>query len=231
MLYLGVAHARVPGSLNHAERERIFESVRRIERWPGKYDAIADKNPTVVSTPEKPKHEGIKWGFECDRQLSAHEMMYYVRHDHFKLELDIELLLEAFHQDVEKMTEHHSQVREWYRLYLAELYHLITRSLIFTYRGNRPGNFLDFQVVQFMFSVPTTWGTKPIGCFEEAIRHSQFGSVPKHFYQVGPGFTEADAAAVYTMHTLGYTDTMHTAGCTDGAMIQVVIAQFLNTHS
>lgn len=130
--------------------------------------------------------------------------MNYTRYSQFKLFMDMGLLEQAHNGRGDSVGAKHDNktARECYRLYLRELYHYLTCTLDLRYRNDRPSNFLDYQRVQFVFSIPTIWGTQPIRDFEQAIRDAKFGSVPGHIVLVGHGLTEADAAAVYTMETL-----------------------------
>lgn len=117
--------------------------------------------------------------------------------------MDRSLVQDALGSDKQRQAqEEHAGVVECYRLYLTELHHLITRTLIFTYRDGRPGSFLYSQHVQYMFSVPIMWKEQAIQYFKQAIREAGFGTSPSHSYHVGAGLTEADAAAIYTMETL-----------------------------
>lgn len=125
----------------------------------------------------------------------------YEHIDRFKLLMDRTLAPKYWERRLNP-DEDHAGVRECYRVFLTELYHLITRTLVYTYRGRRPGSFLKSHWVQYMFSVPVNWGDQAIEDFEKIIKDAGFGELPKHSYHVGPKLTEADAAAIFTLEQL-----------------------------
>lgn len=84
--------------------------------------------------------------------------------------------------------------------YLAEVYKHIRQSIL-TNIGKRDVPWEEIPI-EFIFSVPTTWqGQAILNDFLRIIRGAGFGESAKH--EVILGLTEAEAAAICSLHELG----------------------------
>jgi len=124
------------------------------------------------------------WGFVCDEDDDAFEINTL-----FKLHLDPK------YKDVSSYAPAHDEAQEWYRDYLASLYHYIMR-----FFADRIPHF-EAKNLEFVFSVPTTWKDPGmIADIERLIRSAGYGKQENQ--KVSVSLTEAEAAAVYASKQL-----------------------------
>jgi hypothetical protein len=134
------------------------------------------------------------WGFKAESQ-SQHSQDQGIVREWFKTLLDEKCLVRDM-QLGRFPGEHftHENVRQWFRDYLTELYEHITAKLV-----AELGNF-DWRrkVVEFLFSVPTTWSPGVVAQFKEIIGQAGFGGPANASHTVTVSLTEPEASAVYT---------------------------------
>lgn len=171
------------------------DTVRHIQRWPGRTQANENKVPTLLIYPQG-SSAPTSWGFlaETAQEVSGagHESREW-----FKIMLD-EHLLEQMRQkssDPLKVPQIH-EVEKWYTDYFQLLYRTIEARL----KGELASRWEDAKI-EFIFSVPTTWKPIPtVERFRKIIALAGFGAHPTHVATVG--LTEAEAAAVHTARSM-----------------------------
>jgi hypothetical protein len=159
---------------------------KTIQHWPGRTGIAQNKVPTTLyyTGPNQ-----TLWGFLCEgREYDAH------RKEWFKTYLD-PAKLHNFRQKSPNEAYDMSDIREWYTLYLRNLYEHIRATVIRTH------SHWERLAIDFVFSVPSTWASLSIPRdFEELIKQAGFadgGQNRSHTVEIG--LTEPQAAAVYTM--------------------------------
>ncbi|KAI9781155.1 MAG: hypothetical protein M1839_006263 [Geoglossum umbratile] len=160
-----------------------------INKWPGTSD-IANKVPTTVCY-----RAGIKgfkwWGFECPLPDNLDRGMEVM--DCFKLYLDPNVLKNTFKEHHEYAVGGPEDVQMWFTDFLTALYRHIVE-FISKYLGLGDWN---LTVVEYIFSVPTTWKDPAVvEAFRAIVGDAGFGEPKGH--SVAIELTEAEAAAVYT---------------------------------
>jgi hypothetical protein len=120
--------------------------------------------------------------------------------EHFKLHLDEKILIAAHEQEQLDLDEDdepeeydsstHDDAKQAYEDYLRNLYEWIRSTL------ENEGYDWEQCKVEFIFSVPTTWNHTVVELYESIIERAGYERVPGHTSRTG--FTEAEAAAVYT---------------------------------
>lgn len=149
-----------------------------IQRWPGKLGhELRNKVDSSVSYDLDPV---TSWGFLCD---PADERFEY--NTLFKSYLDPGLE----YDDIKGMPST-SEARTWYYDYLSCLYRYIVQ-----YLSDSIPHFSKKRI-DFVFSIPATWKTKPATLveIEKIIRRAGFGTSQLH--RVTLHLSEAEAAAV-----------------------------------
>ncbi|KAH4044589.1 hypothetical protein HBI25_174490 [Parastagonospora nodorum] len=167
------------------------ETVRWIQKWPGRFQANENKVPTVVVYPTSSR-EPSSWGFlsETAAETNADDKEYK---EWFKTCLDPEKLRLKQQEDPEGAPESLQEVEKWYGDYLRKMYEYIS----FKLGGELSGVQWADARIEFVFSVPTTWAPVPtVENFKKIVRGAGFGSHRGHSLTIG--LTEAEAAAVHT---------------------------------
>ncbi|KAH7088370.1 hypothetical protein FB567DRAFT_494604 [Paraphoma chrysanthemicola] len=171
------------------------DTVRHIQRWPGRTQANENKVPTLLVYPQG-SSTPTSWGFlaETAQEVSGagHESREW-----FKIMLD-EKILEQFRKnasDPSTVPQIH-EVEKFYTDYFQYLYRTIEARL----KGELASRWEDARI-EFIFSVPTTWKPIPtVERFRKVISLAGFGSHANHTATIG--LTEAEAAAVHTARSM-----------------------------
>ncbi|KAF2746172.1 hypothetical protein M011DRAFT_469029 [Sporormia fimetaria CBS 119925] len=166
------------------------ETVRWVQKWPGRFQANENKVPTVVVYPND-SSEPSSWGFlsETVSESTAEDKDYK---EWFKTCLDPEKLQQKQKEDPEGAPGSLAEVEKWYEDYLRKMYEYLG----FKLGSEISGADWTTAKVEFIFSVPTTWPMIPtVENFKRIVHRSGFGTQPNH--TVAIGLTEAEAAAVH----------------------------------
>ncbi|KAI4705843.1 hypothetical protein J4E81_000728 [Alternaria sp. BMP 2799] len=166
------------------------ETVRWVQKWPGRFQANENKVPTVVVYPIGSK-DPSSWGFlsETAAETAADDKEYK---EWFKTCLDPEKLRRKQMEDPEGAPENLQEVEKWYGDYLRKMYEYLS----FKLGGELSGIGWEEARIEFIFSVPTTWAPIPtVENFKRLVKEAGYGTHPHH--EVAIGLTEAEAAAVH----------------------------------
>ncbi|KAG9188090.1 hypothetical protein G6011_02013 [Alternaria panax] len=171
------------------------DSVRHIQRWPGRTQANENKVPTLLVYPQDSATPS-SWGFLAETAQETSGAGYESR-EWFKIMLDEDLLEQMRSKSSEPAKVPHIQeVEKWYTDYFRYLYRTIEARL----RGELASRWEDANV-EFIFSVPTTWKPIPtVERFRKTVSAAGFGSCANHTASIG--LTEAEAAAVHTARSM-----------------------------
>ena len=166
------------------------ESVKWIQKWPGRSQANENKVPTAIVYP-KNQQTPHSWGFlsETAAEQNSADKVYKTW---FKTYLDPKRLSDAQTQDPSGAPTSLKEVERWYEDYLRRLY----RHIEFKLGSEIQGTSWHSATIEFIFGVPTTWGTLVVESFRSIILRAGFEGYPGHSVTIG--LTEAEAAAVYT---------------------------------
>ncbi|KAF2851970.1 hypothetical protein T440DRAFT_447442 [Plenodomus tracheiphilus IPT5] len=166
------------------------ETVRWVQKWPGRFQANENKVPTVIVYPTGSNNPS-SWGFlsETTAETSAEDKEYK---EWFKTCLDPEKLRQKQYEDPEGAPESLEEVEKWYSDYLRKMYEYLS----FKLGGELSGVGWEDARIEFIFSVPTTWAPFPtVESFRTIAQQVGFGSHMNHVMSIG--LTEAEAAAVH----------------------------------
>ncbi|KAI8933611.1 hypothetical protein NX059_009339 [Plenodomus lindquistii] len=171
------------------------DTVRHIQRWPGRMQANENKVPSLLIYPDNSTTPS-SWGFLAETAQEASGVGHESR-EWFKIMLDEELLEQGRKSanDPSKVPQIH-EVEKYYTDYFQFLYRSIEARL----KGEVASRWGDARI-EFIFSVPTTWKPVPtVERFRRIISAAGFGSSPSH--EASIGLTEAEAAAVHTARSM-----------------------------
>ncbi|KAF2024035.1 hypothetical protein EK21DRAFT_12821, partial [Setomelanomma holmii] len=171
------------------------DTVRHIQKWPGRTQANENKVPTLLVYPQG-SSTPTSWGFlaETAQEVSGagHESREW-----FKIMLD-ENILEQFRKNASDP----STVPQIYEVekYYADYFQFLYRTTEARLKGELASRWEDAKI-EFIFSVPTTWKPIPtVERFRKIISLAGFGSYASHTATIG--LTEAEAAAVHTARSM-----------------------------
>ncbi|ORY19169.1 hypothetical protein BCR34DRAFT_472143 [Clohesyomyces aquaticus] len=166
------------------------ETVRWVQKWPGRGQANENKVPTVVVYPTG-QSEPSSWGFlsETITETTGEDRDYK---EWFKTSLDPYKLGQKQAEDPEGAPSSLAEVQKWYEDYLRKMYEYLQFKLYAEISGS---SWRDARI-EFIFSVPTTWAPNPtVENFRAIIGRAGFGQHANHTVTIG--LTEAEAAAVH----------------------------------
>ncbi|KAF2649169.1 hypothetical protein K491DRAFT_708324 [Lophiostoma macrostomum CBS 122681] len=168
------------------------ETVRWVQKWPGRFQANENKVPTVVVYPTSdPTAPPSSWGFLSETAAEQNSTDKDYR-EWFKTMLDPTKLAQKQAEDPESAPANMQEVERWYEDYLRRMYEYLS----FKLGGELSGTDWANARIEFIFSVPTTWPVLPtVESFKTIISRSGFGTHPTHSVVIG--LTEAEAAAVH----------------------------------
>ncbi|KAL2068019.1 hypothetical protein VTL71DRAFT_16117 [Oculimacula yallundae] len=167
------------------------DTIRWIQRWPGRMQANENKVPTILVYPTN-QPTPSSWGFqsETDTERQAENKEHQ---EWFKTYLDEDRLHEVqmAARDPSEAPSSMAIVEKWYHDYFLYLYQYISTKL----QMEIPARWEDAHI-EFIFSVPTTWKPHPtVERFRSITERAGFGRHPNHRSIIG--LTEAEAAAVH----------------------------------
>lgn len=165
-------------------------SVRWIQKWPGRSQANENKVPTILVYPNHQPNPS-SWGFlsETRSEQNAPDKDYK---DWFKTFLDPARLRQKQAEDPHYSPSSIDEVERWYEDYHRSLY----KHIEFKLSSELSGAPWHSASVEFIFSVPTTWSPQVVDKYRSIVQRSGFASCRNHTLTIG--LTEAEAAAVHT---------------------------------
>lgn len=166
------------------------ESVKWIQKWPGRSQANENKVPTAIVYP-KNQSAPSSWGFLSTTRAEQNSPFKSYK-DWFKTYLDPARLSHAQYQDPNGTPESMKEIELCYEDYLRLLY----KHIEFKLGSEIHGASWQSAKVEFIFSVPTTWRPPVIEVFRSLVLRAGFEGYPGHSVTIG--LTEAEAAAVHT---------------------------------
>jgi hypothetical protein len=155
--------------------------------------ANENKVPTILSY-SRSTHQLSKWGFEAE-SLMERENPDRQAVDWFKVLLDESRFNRMQETDTSRsLPESQAEVETWFVDYLGALYKHIEYKL----GTELPlGKSWSTALIEFIFSVPTTWQPHPtVEKFRSLCARAGFSQHRSH--SIAIGLTEAEAAAVHT---------------------------------
>jgi hypothetical protein len=189
-LIVGVDLGMTCTGVSYANLSIGSDTVRWVQKWPGRFQANENKVPTVVVYPEN-NPEPSSWGFlsETIAETTADDKDYK---EWFKTSLDPTKLAQKQAEDPENAPKSLAEVEKWYEDYLRKLYEY----LAFKLGPDLSGTTWENARIEFIFSVPTTWPPNPtVENFRSIVQRAGFGGYLRHSVTIG--LTEAEAAAVH----------------------------------
>lgn len=149
-----------------------------FQNWPGRFQET--KVPTRLTYDTRnPSGNPLHWGFKCD--TDENHLDYLQVEEWFKINLG-------------RAGEDQNHVEKLYTDYLeclyTELREVIGRSTLHSTTW-------DNAVVEFVFSIPATWGTDTVDVFKNLASDAGFGKPPRH--KVTASLTEPQAVAAYEL--------------------------------
>ncbi|KAI4122382.1 MAG: hypothetical protein LQ338_005855, partial [Usnochroma carphineum] len=189
-LVVGVDFGMTATGVSYANLSIGSETVKWIQKWPGRSQANENKVPTILVYPNH-QPEPSSWGFlsETPSEQNAADKDYK---DWFKTFLDPVRLREKQAEDPVYSPRSVAEVERWYEDYHRLLYKHIEFKLS-SELSNGPWH---SAYVEFIFSVPTTWAPQVVERYRSILERAGFAQCRNH--SVSIGLTEAEAAAVHT---------------------------------
>ncbi|OAL00042.1 hypothetical protein IQ06DRAFT_250606 [Phaeosphaeriaceae sp. SRC1lsM3a] len=188
-MVVGVDFGMTCTGVSYANLSIGNETVRWVQKWPGRFQANENKVPTVVVYPNG-SIEPSSWGFlsETIAETTAEDKEYK---EWFKTCLDPEKLQLKQREDPEGAPSSLHEVERWYKDYLRKMYEYLS----FKLGGELSGVSWEDARIEFIFSVPTTWAPATVENFKRIVKQAGFASHRGHGLSIG--LTEAEAAAVH----------------------------------
>ncbi|KAI9704654.1 MAG: hypothetical protein M1820_005402 [Bogoriella megaspora] len=169
------------------------DTVRWMQKWPGRAQACENKVPTVLVYPHG-SSKASSWGFLSESKIEQNPEHGSTK-EWFKTLLDPEILQQQRERNLLDSPTSLEQVEAWFRDYLTFLYDHIK----FKLSSELASLTWEDAVIEFIFSVPTTWKPHPtVEGFRSLIGQAGFGGPLGSNHSVTIGLTEAEAAAVHT---------------------------------
>ncbi|KAF4544176.1 HSP70 family protein [Lasiodiplodia theobromae] len=166
------------------------ETIRWIQKWPGRGQANENKVPTVLVYPHNSQIPS-SWGFNSETisEQTADDREY---REWFKTYLDVFRLQRAQAELPNDTPKSIHEVEKLFEDYMRHLYQHIE----FVLSYELAGAYWPDAYIEFIFSVPTTWNNHTVERFRTIIHRAGFGQHLRHVVSIG--LTEAEAAAVHT---------------------------------
>jgi hypothetical protein len=151
--------------------------------------ANENKCPSIIVY-SRQNGDMTSWGFASENRLEQNNPdREYI--DWFKVYLDESLLQNLRQRDPHNMPSSIELVEKWFTDYLAQLYQHIEYML--SQELPRETGW-STALVEFIFSVPTTWSTHTVERFRSCLAKAGYSKY--HNHSIAVGLTEAEAAAV-----------------------------------
>ncbi|OTA62065.1 hypothetical protein K449DRAFT_422784 [Hypoxylon sp. EC38] len=217
--YTGVAWAR-------PQRNQVLQSpIQIIHNWPGS----STKNEQKVHTCLIYNDDGSlsSWGYLCEDD----EPLEKKKREFFKIFLDKQTLERAHRQGIGQPPTSVQDAQKLISDYMREVYAHV-KSTVELHTGIGHFGWQEL-VVEFIFSVPTTWRSQEIiNAFKKCIEDAGFG-VEGRYHSATVELTESEAAAVGTIKNSTvafqtgeiFLSVDAGGGTTDLALMQVVEAR------
>ncbi|OTB11872.1 hypothetical protein K445DRAFT_26131 [Daldinia sp. EC12] len=208
------------------QRNHTLQSpIQIIHNWPG----ASTKNEQKVHTCLVYNHDESlsSWGYLCEDD----DMINKKRREFFKIFLDQRTLEDARRQHIGQAPTSVKDAQRLVSSYLREVY-LHVKSTVELHTGIGHVGWQEL-VVEFIFSVPTTWRNQEIiNSFKKCIHDAGFG-VEGRYHRATVELTESEAAAVGTIKNSTvvfetgdiFLSVDAGGGTTDLALMQVVEAR------
>ncbi|KAI4281717.1 MAG: hypothetical protein L6R35_005580 [Caloplaca aegaea] len=189
-LIVGVDFGMTATGVSYANLSIGSETVKWIQKWPGRSQANENKVPTILVYPNQ-QPDPSSWGFlsETASEQNAADKEYK---DWFKTYLDPLRLREKQAEDPVHTPCSIEEVERWYEDYHRLLY----KHIEFKLSSELSGAPWQSAYVQFLFSVPTTWAPQVVERYRTIVKKAGFAQCTNHALSIG--LTEAEAAAVHT---------------------------------
>ncbi|KAL8955916.1 MAG: hypothetical protein Q9193_006396 [Seirophora villosa] len=189
-LIVGIDFGMTATGVSYANLSIGSETVKWVQKWPGRSQANENKVPTILVYPNH-QHQPSSWGFlsESASEQSAADKAYK---DWFKTYLDPARLKEKRAEDPVYSPRSIEEVERWYEDYHRLLY----KHIEFKLSSELSGAPWESAWVDFVFSVPTTWAPQVVERYRSIVKKAGFGQCTNHTLSIG--LTEAEAAAVHT---------------------------------
>ncbi|KKY22242.1 putative hsp70 family protein [Diplodia seriata] len=165
------------------------ETVRWIQKWPGRGQANENKVPTVLVYPHNSQVTS-SWGFNSETisEQTADDREY---REWFKTYLDVFRLQRAQAELPNETPRSIQDVEKWFEDYLRHLYQHVE----FALSSELAGACWPDAYIEFMFSVPTTWNNHTVERFKDCLTEAEAAAV--HTSTEAPGiFTDRDILLV-----------------------------------
>ncbi|KAL8837217.1 MAG: hypothetical protein Q9176_005848 [Flavoplaca citrina] len=187
---VGVDFGMTATGVSYANLSIGSESVRWIQKWPGRSQANENKVPTILVYPHHQKKPS-SWGFlsETVAEQNATDKDYK---DWFKTFLDPGRLGQKQAEDPVYSPRSLDEVERLYEDYHRLLY----KHIEFKLSSELSGIPWHSATIEFIFSVPTTWPPQIVERYREIVQRAGFAQCKNHTLSIG--LTEAEAAAVHT---------------------------------
>ncbi|KAL8732759.1 MAG: hypothetical protein Q9166_002540 [cf. Caloplaca sp. 2 TL-2023] len=189
-LIVGIDFGMTATGVSYANLSIGSESVRWIQKWPGRSQANENKVPTILVYPNH-QETPSSWGFlsETATEQNAADKSYK---DWFKTFLDPVRLGQKQAEDPVYSPRSLVEVERLYEDYHRLLYKHIEFRLASELSGTPWHN----AYIEYVFSVPTTWQPQVVEKYREIVQRAGFAQCRNHTLSIG--LTEAEAAAVHT---------------------------------
>ncbi|KAI4276552.1 MAG: hypothetical protein L6R38_005639 [Xanthoria sp. 2 TBL-2021] len=187
---VGIDFGMTATGVSYANLSIGSESVRWIQKWPGRGQANENKVPTVLVYPNN-QQKPSSWGFlsETVAEQNAPDKEYK---DWFKTFLDPARLGQKQAEDPVYSPRSLEEVERLYEDYHRLLY----KHIEFKLSVELSKISWHSASVEFIFSVPTTWPPQIVEKYREIVQRAGFAQCKNHTLSIG--LTEAEAAAVHT---------------------------------
>ncbi|KAF3063543.1 putative hsp70 family chaperone protein [Daldinia childiae] len=217
--YTGVAWAR-------PQRNQTLQSpIQIIHNWPG----TSTKNEQKVHTclVYNDDESLSSWGYLCEDD----DMIDKKRREFFKIFLDQRTLEDAHRRNVGQVPKSVCDAQRLVSDYLRQVYSHV-KSTVELHTGIGHVGWQEL-VVEFIFSVPTTWRSQEIiNSFKKCIKDAGFG-IEGRYHTAKVELTESEAAAVGTIKNSPvvfetgdiFLSVDAGGGTTDLALMQVIEAR------
>lgn len=166
------------------------DTVKWIQKWPGKAYAHENKVPTILAYP-KGSPIPSSWGFHSEMPAEQNSLNREHK-DWFKTSLDPKYLERRQKDDPTSAPSSMEEVGKLYEDYLRALY----KHIEFKLSPELSRTTWHKSRIEFVFSVPTTWEPSTVELFRSIAALAGFGQAPHHIINIG--LTEAEAAAIHT---------------------------------
>ncbi|KAI9662318.1 MAG: hypothetical protein M1821_008485 [Bathelium mastoideum] len=192
-LVVGIDLGQTCTGVSYVNLSSGADTVRWVQKWPGRAQACENKVPTVLVYPHGSTRPS-SWGFLAESKMEQRQE-YGSTKEWFKTLIDPDFFEKQQSVDPQNTPNSYSEVQGWCRDYLGLLYEHIKLKL----SPELGSTAWEDAEIEFLFSVPTTWRPYPgVENFRSLIGQAGFEGPLNAKHSVTIGLTEAEAAAVHT---------------------------------